>query len=112
MNKFCALSAKTYTYLLEHSNEHKKAKGTEKCIIKRELMFKNYKHYFFNNKIILKSQQKYKSDHHRIYTEQVNKIALSSNDDKKLQTIDKISTYPYVTNTFKVCKSEMMKKIM
>ena len=41
-------------------------------------------------------------------TEEVNKIALSSNDDKRLQTHDRIETYPYGTNAFKVCESEMM----
>ena len=35
-------------------------------------------------------------------------IALVSNDDKKLQTFDKITTYPYGTNAFKVRESEMM----
>ena len=43
-----------------------------------------------------------------MYTEEINKIALSNNDDKRLQTFDKITTYPYGTNAFKVCKSEMM----
>ena len=43
-----------------------------------------------------------------VYTEEINKIALSSNDDKRLQTFDKITTYPYGTNAFKVCESEMM----
>ena len=71
-------------------------------------MFKNYKDSLFNNEIILKSQQRFKSDHHKVYTEEVNKIALSSNDDKRLQTFDKITTYPYGTNAFKVCESEMM----
>ena len=42
-------------------------------------------------------------------TEQINKIALSSNDDKRLQTFDKITTYPYGTNTFKVCESEFQR---
>ena len=42
-------------------------------------------------------------------TEEVNKVALSSNDDKRLQTFDRITTYPYGTNAFKVCESEMMK---
>ena len=42
-----------------------------------------------------------------MYTEEVNKIALSSNDNKRLQTFDRVTTYPYGTNTFKVCKSEM-----
>ena len=74
-------------------------------------MLKNYKDCLFNDKIILKSQQRFKSDHHNVYTEQTNKIALSSNDDKRLQTFDKITTYPYGTNAFKVCESEMLSKI-
>ena len=60
--------------------------------------------------IILKSKQRLKSDYHNVYTEQINKIALSSNDDKRLQTFDKITTYPYGTNAFKVCESEMLSK--
>ena len=62
----------------------------------------------FNDKIILKSQQVFRSDCHEVYTEEINKIALSSNDDKILQTFDKITTYPYGRNTFRVCESEMM----
>ena len=42
-----------------------------------------------------------------MYTEEVNKIALSSNDDKRIQTFDRITTYPYGTNAFKVCENEM-----
>ena len=64
----------------------------------------------FNDKIILKSQQRFKSDHHNVCTEEINKIKLSSNDDKRLQTSDRIKTYPNETNTFKVCKSEMLLK--
>ena len=51
----------------------------------------------FNGEVILKSQQRFKSDHHKVYTEEVNKIALSSDDDKRLQTFDAIETYPYGT---------------
>ena len=72
-------------------------------------MFENYKDSLFNNKVILKSQQRFKSDHHKVYTEEVNKIALSSNDDKRLQTFDKITTYPYGINAFKVCESEFQR---
>ena len=43
-----------------------------------------------------------------MYKEEINKIALSSNDDKRLQTFDKITTYPYGTNAFKVCESDVM----
>ena len=74
-------------------------------------MFKNYKDCLFINKIILKSQQRFESDHHNVDTEQISKIALSINDVKRLQTFDKITTYPYRTNAFKVCKSEMLNKI-
>ena len=76
------------------------------CVIKRRLMFENYKDSLFNNKTILKSQLRFKSDHHNVYTEEVNKIALNSNDDKRLQTFDRVTTYPYETNAFKVCESE------
>ena len=61
-----------------------------------------------NGEVILKSQQRFKSDHHNVYTEEINKIALSSNDDKRLQISDRIKTYPYGTNAFNVCQSEML----
>ena len=90
-------------------SEHKKAKGTEKCVIKWILTVKNHKDSLLNNKIILQSQQRFKSDHENVYTEQINKIALSSSDNKRLQTFDKITTYPYGTNGFKVCESEFQR---
>ena len=45
-----------------------------------------------------------------MYTEEVHKAALSSNDDKRLQTFDGIMTYSYGSNAFKVCESEMLVK--
>ena len=59
---------------------------------------------------MLKSQQKFKSDYHNVYIEQINKTTLRSNDDKRFQTFDKITTYPYETNAFKACNSEMLSK--
>ena len=61
MIEFVGLRAKTYAYLMDDDSEHKKAKGTRKCAIKRELMFKNYKDCQSNHEIILKSQQRFKS---------------------------------------------------
>ena len=58
-------------------------------------MFGNYKDCFLSDKITLKSQQVFRSDCHEVYTEEINKIALSSTDDKRLQTFDKITTYSY-----------------
>ena len=71
-------------------------------------MFQNFKDCLLNNKTVYRSQQRFKSYNHDVYTEEVNEIALSSNDDKRLQTFDGIETYPYVTNGFKVCESEML----
>ena len=93
---------------MDDDSEVKRSKGTKKCVIKRDIILENYIDCLFNNKIILKSQQRFKSDHHKAYTEEVNKIALSSNDDKRLQTFNIIEIYPYGTNAFKVCRSEMM----
>ena len=45
-----------------------------------------------------------------MHTEEVNNIALCSNDDKRMQTFDKITTYPYGTNAFMVCRNEMLLK--
>ena len=63
-----------------------------------------------NNENVYRSEQRFKSYNHDGYTEEVNKIALSSNDDKKLQTFDRITTYSYGANAFKVCESEMLLK--
>ena len=71
-------------------------------------MFEIYTDYLFTDKIILKSQQIFKSNHHKVYTEKFDKIALSSNDDKRLQTFNVIETYPYGTNALKVCECEML----
>ena len=56
------------------------------------------------------SQQRFKSDHQSVYTEKINKVAISSNDDERIQTFDEVVTYPYGTNAFKVCESEMLVK--
>ena len=85
----------------------KKAKGTKKCVIKRELKFNDYYDSIFENKNILESQQRFTSDNHTIYTEEINKIAISSNDDKRIQTYDKITTYPYGTSVFRICEVEI-----
>ena len=53
---------------MDDDNEKKKAKGIKMCVIKRRLMFGNYKDLLFNNKTILKSQLRFKRDYH-VYTE-------------------------------------------
>ena len=75
------------------------------------LKFNDYKDCLLNNEITFKSQQKFKSERHNVYTEDVNKIALSSNDDKRLQTYDRITSYPYGASAEKVCKTEILSKV-
>ena len=77
--------------------------------IKRQT-FSDYKDCLLNNESILKSQQRFKSKRHDVYTEEINKIAISSNDDKGLQTFHRITSYPYGTSDGKVCKTELLSK--
>ena len=71
-------------------------------------MFQNFKDCLFNNKNVYSSQERFKDYNHDVYTEEVDKIAFSSNDDKRLQTFDRIRTNPYGTNVFKICENEML----
>ena len=104
------LKEKAYSYLKDNSNEDKNAKGIKKCVIKRKLKFQNHKNgleaYQIENKInhlekyridldslkeyqkqlkTLKTQQRFRSRKHNVFTEEINKIALSSNYDKRMQ---------------------------
>ena len=89
----------------------KKQKGQKKCVIKRRLKFNDYKDCLLNNEIVLKSQQRFKNEKHAAYIEEINKITLSSNDDKRLQSFDRITSYPYGTSAGKVCKTELLNKL-
>ena len=93
-----AFRPKTYAYLMDDGSNHKKAKGTKKCVIKQKPLFESYKDCLFNSKTVYRSRERFKRYFHDVYTEEVNKIALSSDDDKRLQTSDRITTYPYGTS--------------
>ena len=95
MTEFVALRPKTYSYLTDDFKQDKKAKGTKKCVIKRMIKFDDYKNCLLNGEVILKAQQRFKSKEHDVYTENINKTALSSKDDKRLIASDKITSYPY-----------------
>ena len=72
-----------------------KKQNEQKCVIKRRLKFDDYKNCLLNDEMLLKSQQRLKSQADKVYTEKVSKIALSGNNDKRLQTFDIITTYGY-----------------
>ena len=93
--EFVTLRPKTYSYLINDCKEYKKAKGTKKCVIKRMIKFNDYKNCLLKDEVILKLQQRFISKKNDVYTENINKIALSNNDDKRIVSSDKITSYPY-----------------
>ena len=95
ITEFIALRPKTYSYLTDNDKIDKKAKGTKKCIIKKMIKFDDYKKCLLNDEVVLKSQQRFISNKHDVYTEDVNKIALSNDDDKRIVSSNKITSYPY-----------------
>ena len=95
ITEFVALRPKAYSYITNDFTELKKAKGTKKCVVKKMLRFSDFKNCFFSNGKVLKSQQRFKSDNHSVYTENINKIALSCDNDKRIVAVDGISSYPY-----------------
>ena len=99
-----ALRPKTYAYLMDDGSNHKKVKGTKKWVIKQKLMFQNYRDCLLNNKTVYRSPEILKSYYQDVYPEEVNKIALSSNDDKRLQTFDRITAHPYGTSEMMINK--------
>ena len=95
ITEFVALRPKAYSYITNNFIEMKKAKGTKKCIVNKMLRFEDYKTCLFDNGKVLKSQQRFKSENHEVYTENINKIALSCDNDKRIVTSDRITSYPY-----------------
>ena len=83
----------------------------ERRPIKRELKFNDYKDCLLKNEIVLKSHEKFKSERHDVYNEEINKIVLGSNADKRLQIFDRIISYPYGISADKVCKTELLLKL-
>ena len=64
---------------------------------------------FIKNKSILKIHQRFKSERRNFFTEEINKIALSSTDDERMQSIDWIETYAYGTSKDLVSDKEEIK---
>ena len=99
--EFVTLASKLYTYLDDDDDddddddkEPKKGKGINKCIRDKVLRFNHYMDALLLNKIIRATIQRFKSGRHSITTEDVNKIALSRKDDKRIHSFDGITTYP------------------
>ena len=95
ITEFIALRPKTYSYLTDNDKIDRKAKETKKCVMKKMIKFNDYKKCLLNDEVILKPQQRFISKKHDVYTENINKIALSNNNDKRIVSSNKITSYPY-----------------
>ena len=89
------LELKHIHFKLDNNHEVKKGKSTTKCVIENQLTFKDYINTLFNKVPMIKSQFGFRSRNHEIYTEKINKIALSSNDNKRIQDDNGINSYPH-----------------
>ena len=95
ITEFITLRPKTYPYSTDDAKEDKKAKGTKKFVIKRMIRFNDYKNCLLKDKVLLKSQERFISKKHDVYTEDIYKITLSNDNDKRIVSSDKILSYPY-----------------
>ena len=110
MIEFAALEPKTYPYLMDNGKNDKKSKRNKEVCNKKILNFNDYKDCMLKNEIILKLKQRFKIEAHNVYTEDINKIALSSNDDERLQTYERITSYSSGTSAWKVCETNLLSK--
>ena len=120
MTEFVALRAKIYSYLTENIDENK-AKGIEATQLENEINYlgknkldvdslkENHKEFIRKNRLILKSPKKFRTLKHYLFTEEINKIALSADNDKIIKSIDSIQTYAYRASKDLMCKDEEFK---
>ena len=94
MTEFVALASKVYAYVCDNDQVDKRVKGIKRCVRDKVLKFQQYMDALLLNKTIRATQQRFKSDHHTITTEEINEIALSKKNDQRIQSFDEIHTYP------------------
>ena len=70
---------------------------------------KNRKEFIINKKLILQTQQRFTSERRKVFAEEINKISVTSYDDKRMQSIDSIETYAYGTRKDLISEKEETK---
>ena len=83
MDEFVGLRAKLYSFIMEEGKENKKCKGIKKQVVKNSITHEDYKTCLLTGKETLIKQNIFRSYEHEMYTEEINKIALSAADDKR-----------------------------
>ena len=95
IEEFIGLRAKLYSYRVFEGKEEKKCKGIKKSVVRKDISHEDYKECLFIKKPQMRKMNVIRSYKHDIFSETVNKIALSANDDKRIILEDKISTLSY-----------------
>ena len=95
IEEFVGLRAKLYSYRVFGGKEEKKCKGIKKSVVRKDISHEDYKECLFSKKPQMRKMNVIRSRGHKIFSETVNKIALSANDDKRIILEDKISTLSY-----------------
>ena len=106
ITEFVGLRAKLYSYMMDEGKEEKECKGVKKAVVRKSISFKDYKDCLFNQKPQRRTMNIIRSHLHDVYTETVNKVVLSFEDDKRVIMEDGIHTYAYGNfRTLTSCKS-------
>ena len=105
LTEFIALRPKMYAYEKLDGGVDKKCKGTKKCVVKKQITFKDYKQVLETGDVQFRTQQRFISDKHQVYTQSVRKVASSANDDKRIQ--DGNRTWAYGTSLGVIIKDEL-----
>ena len=77
--------------------------------LRAKTFYRRSKRIHKNNKLILKAQQRFRSEKHNVFTEEINQIALSYHDDKRIQPVDSVEKNAYGMDKNLVCKKEDIK---
>ena len=90
--EFVGLRAKLYSFIMEDGKENKRCKGVKKQVVESSITHEDYKTCLRTGKELLRKQNILRSYDHDIFSEEVNKIALSAADDKRYILDDGIHT--------------------
>ena len=94
ITEFVGLRAKNYSYVCD-GKEHKKCKGIKKSVTEKDIHHEDYVNCLFHDIQLRRKMNVFRSRRHEMFTEEVNKIALSANDDKRIILEDGIHTRPH-----------------
>ena len=89
---FVGLRPKLYSFKVEDSNTSKKCKGIKKNVVKKGIDFEDYVQCLFSGEKQMRSMNIIRSENHEMYSKEVNKLALSGDDDKRILSEDKVNT--------------------